>query len=193
MGKEKHIKITVEGKTPLLCNRFTDAAQMEASAASRSSIVNDAKTPKECAQDSLYFDEEGKIGIPGPNVFRCLIDAGKYFRLGKSKLTTLQSSLVPGAVDFDTLFCEIDSEDGWQIDTRPVRIPSTGGRVLKHRASFHDWKLSFEVELDTAIITLSMFRDLVDAAGKRVGLADFRPDKKGIFGKFRVVSWEVEK
>jgi len=31
----------------------------------------------------------------------------------------------------------------------------------------------------------------VDSAGKRVGLGDFRPARKGPFGKFRVDEWKV--
>jgi hypothetical protein len=46
--------------------------------------------------------------------------------------------------------------------------------------------------VDTDFLPIKLFRDLVDAAGKRVGLGDFRPDKKGPFGKFVVVSWVVD-
>jgi hypothetical protein len=35
-----------------------------------------------------------------------------------------------------------------------------------------------------------LFREIVDAAGKRIGLGDFRPATKGPFGKFVVTSWE---
>ena len=182
--KLKAIDIGIQGTSPLLCNRFTGAAE---------SGVNKKRTPKEEAQESLYFDEEGRLGIPGPNVFRSLIDSGKYFKIGRRSMTTAASSMVPGAVLFDTLFCELDSEGGFVIDSRPVRIPSTGGRVLKHRAKFEDWALSFRVELDTEIITLATFRDLVDSAGQRIGLGDFRPDRKGIFGRFRVSEWTVAK
>ncbi len=35
-------------------------------------------------------------------------------------------------------------------------------------------------------------RQLVDDGGQRVGLGDFRPDRKGPFGKFKVVYWHVE-
>jgi hypothetical protein len=38
-----------------------------------------------------------------------------------------------------------------------------------------------------------LFRDIVDSAGRRIGLGDFRPDRKGPFGKFVVVSWKESK
>jgi hypothetical protein len=75
------------------------------------------------------------------------------------------------------------------VDTRPVRIPTTGGRILCHRPCFNDWRLTCTLSIDPDLISLRLVRDVVDAAGKRIGLGDFRPDCKGPFGKFVVTSW----
>ena len=93
----QELQITIQGTTPLLLHRFTDEAQMIATAGSRPSIANDAKSPQEQAEESLYLDENGVSGIPGPNVMRCLIDAGKYLKVGRTKATTQKSSLIPAA------------------------------------------------------------------------------------------------
>ena len=39
------------------------------------------------------------------------------------------------------------------------------------------------------MITLKMLRTIVDDAGSKIGLGDFRPDCKGPFGKFKVTTW----
>ena len=79
----------------------------------------------------------------------------------------------------------------WTVDTRAVVIPATKGRILAHRPRFDDWALEFSLDLDTSIVQESLLREIVDAAGKRVGLGDFRPARKGPFGKFRVDEWKV--
>lgn len=185
------VKIRIEGTTPLLCNRFTDAAAMAASSGNRSSAVGDKGTPREQATEKLYLGQDGKYVIPQPNLFRCIIDAGKFFKAGKSKVTTQKSSLIPACVDMNDVEYPIIHKDPWEVDTRAVRIPSTGGRILCHRPCFHDWALQFVVQLDCSIITGKLFREIVDAAGKRIGLGDFRPDNKGPFGKFVVTKWIV--
>ena len=185
----KEFSITIAGKTPLLCNRFTDAAQMSASSGNRSSIATQSSTPHEVAEQKLYVDDQGVIGIPQPNLFRCIIDAGKYFKVGKSKVTTQKSSLIPACVAVDPVFIPIYHNDDWTVDSRPVRIPATGGRIIAHRPMFNDWALSFNVSLDDSMIDERLFREIVDAAGLRVGLGDFRPDTKGPFGRFVVTSW----
>ena len=185
----KEINVTVEGVTPLLLHRFSDAAQMAATSGARSSIANDSDAPTEQAEQALYLDDEGVSGIPQPNLYRSLIDAGKYFKVGKSKVTTLKSSIIPAAVGMRPMFLPIRSEGGWKVDTRPVRIPSTGGRILRHRPCYDDWSLSFTLEYDEQMIGPKLLREIVDAAGARVGLGDFRPDCKGPFGKFKVTAW----
>ncbi len=184
------IDITIQGTTPLLCNKFTDEAAMAASNGTRVATIGDKGTPREQAEKKLYLGEEGNPMIPQPNLFRCLIDAGTFFKAGKSKVTTQKSSLIPACVEIEGIEIPLLSREGWDVDTRAVRIPSTGGRILAHRPSFNDWGLSFSVELDTTIIHPKLFRELVDAAGKRIGLGDFRPACKGPFGKFVVTRWE---
>lgn len=183
------INISIEGVSPLLLHRFTDAAQMAATSGTRSSIATESESPREQAEQALYVDEGGASGIPQPNLFRCIVDAGKFFKAGRSKITTQKSSLIPACVGIRELFLPLESKGGWKVDTRPVRIPATGGRILRHRPCFDDWRLRFTVDLDTDMIGVKLFREIVDAAGTRIGLGDFRPDTKGPFGKFKVTNW----
>jgi hypothetical protein len=185
------IEIRIEGKTPLLCNRFTDEAQMKATNGTRSTLTGDRGSPREQAEPKLYVDEEGNLCLPQPNLFRCIIDAGKFFKAGKSKVTTLKSSIIPSCVEIDGVTIPIIHKENWSVDTRPVRIPSTGGRILCHRPCFNDWALEFSVTLDTNEMSAGLLRDIIDKAGSAIGLGDFRPDCKGPFGKFLVTRWNV--
>lgn len=185
--------VRIEGVTPLLCNAFTDAAQMAASGnTTRASTVGERGTPREQAESKLYLNTEGQPVIPQPNLFRCFIDSGKFFKNGRSKVTTQKSSLIPACLEIEGVDIPILHDEPWEVDTRPVRIPATGGRILAHRPKFNDWALEFIMRLDDEMMTRQLLRELVDAAGKRIGLGDFRPDCKGPFGKFQVTSWSRE-
>jgi len=186
----KNIKIRIEGTTPLIMNAFTDQAAASASSGTRGSVVGDRGTPNEIAQSKVYRDNDGDACIPSPNLFRAIIDAGKFFKNGKSKVTTIKSSIIPACLSLEGVTVRLEHKQGWKVDTRPVRIPSTGGRILAHRPMFDDWALEFEVELDETMMSAKFLREIVDAAGSRIGLGDFRPDCKGMFGKFVVTKWE---
>ncbi|MBF0182673.1 MAG: hypothetical protein HQM03_21885 [Magnetococcales bacterium] len=188
----KRIEISIEGTTPLLCNKFTDAAQMASSSGTRASIVGDKGTPHEIATSKLYIGNSGTMMIPAPNLFRAIIDAGKFFKAGKSLITTQKSSLIPACISIEEIELPLEHKEPWTVDTRAVRIPSTGGRILAHRPSFNDWKLQFTLILDDGMITQKLLREILDAAGARIGLGDFRPACKGPFGRFVVTQWAVE-
>lgn len=186
-----NIDIAIEGVTPMLVHAFTDEAAMQATSGQAAATVGDRGTPQEQAEAVLYISEvNGKPIIPQPNLFKCIVEAGKFFKAGRSKVTTQKSSLIPACVQIDQLEIPIKHKEPWVVDTRPVRIPSTGGRILRHRPCFHDWRLDFSVQLDTEVIDCKMFRKIIDAAGQKIGMGDFRPDCKGPFGRFVVVQWK---
>ncbi len=193
----ERVRITIEGTTPLLMNRFTDEAAAKVSGGTSTVMAGNKGTPREQAAKKAYEDEHGVLHIPGTNIFRSIIDAGTFHKAGKSKITTQKSSLVPAAMALIELTCPLQKPKGgtpaWEVDSRSVVIPSTGGRIMCHRPRVDEWRLSFTLEVDTGMFTLPLVRQLIDDAGKRIGLGDFRPSRKGPFGRFVVVEWAVEK
>lgn len=188
------IEITIEGVTALICNRFTDAAAESASNGTRSAIATtDRGTPQEIAASKLYHDLDGNIAIPQPNLLRCLIEGGRFHKVGKQQLTSDKKSMLYSCVDIEGTMIVLEHKQPWKVDTRPVRIPSTGGRILAHRPMFDDWAMTFVLDIDLSIMSEKLMRQVVDDAGRRIGLGDFRPATKGPFGRFNVTRWAEEK
>lgn len=189
--KLQEIDITIRGTTPLICNRFTEQAAMSATNGTRAATVPNAGTPREQAEPKLYLDDEGNPAIPQPNIFRCLIDAGKHLKVGRSKVTTQANSMVPAFLSIQGLMLPLTTPVPWEVDIRPIVNPATKGRRLCYRPRFDEWALPFTAEVDVEQVTPAFMRELVDVAGVRIGLGDFRPDRKGPFGKFVVDHWDV--
>ena len=190
-----NVRIRIEGVTPLILNKFTDAAALNATSGSRGSSAGaDGGTPREIAEGKLYVDIDGKtLIVPSPNVLRSIIDAGTFHKMGKSKVTTQKTSMIPACVFISVPTVRIENKQPWMVDTRAIRNPATGGRRLAHRPCFEDWALEFDVSLDTSIMSPKILREVVDSAGSRIGLGDFRPACKGPFGRYVVTKWEVDK
>jgi hypothetical protein len=198
----KTIEITATGITPLMMNSFKGTAY---DGTSGSSAAKDFGTPLQQAQEKLYIGMDGKsLVMPQPNIFSCIVEGGKFFKNGKSKVTTLKTSLIPSCVFFPDVEYSLEyygtlevwamatsAPSDWSVDSRPIRNPSTGGRILRHRPIIHDWRFTFSVELDTNEMSARLFRDIVDAAGSKIGLGDFRPGCKGSYGRWKVTSWVV--
>jgi hypothetical protein len=184
------IKVTIEGVSPLLCNRFHEGAQASVESGTSLNLRGSKGTPREQAEPKLYLDSNGKPVLPGTNLMAAITEAGKYVKAGKSKLTTQRSSLIPAGIA--VLEIELPLTPGkWEVDSRAVVIPSTGGRIMAHRPRFDKWAVACTVEVDHTMFDEKLVRELLDIAGGKIGVGDFRPQRKGPFGRFKVTNWKT--
>lgn len=189
------IKVTIKGVSPLLMNRFTEASEIAVSGGTRPSFASSGNrgTPREQAEPKAYKDATtGVLYVPGPNLFAAIIAAGTFHKAGKSKITTMKTSLIPAGVLVEELVCSLNTTE-FEIDSRSVVIPSTGGRIMCHRPRIDEWQISFTLDVDETMFDQKLVRSIVDDAGKKIGLGDYRPSRKGPFGRFVVTSWEEVK
>lgn len=186
------IYVEISGTSPILIHRFTAENEVKVSSGISSVSISGKGTPREQAEKKLYKDDKGNLYLPSPNVFACIIQAGKFRKVGKTKITTTKSSLIPAGMSIEEIVLPFGTKD-FEVDSRSVVIPSTGGRIMEHRPRLDEWKLKFTLDVDEEMFDEQTVRLLLDDAGKKVGLGDFRPDRKGPFGRFTVTGWRVEK
>lgn len=186
------IKVTLTGTTALLHHKFSDAAQEEATNGTRASAVGNRGTPREQAEMVLHTGVKGKPMIPADALFQCIIAAGTFFKMGKGKVSTQKSSIIPACLEIREIELPIKFEKPWEVDRRAVRIPATGGRIIRYRPRFDDWQVTAIMILDESMMKADFLREIVDAAGNRIGLLDYRPACRGPFGKFRIDHWDAK-
>lgn len=175
----KTIAVTVKSLSPLLMHSFP-LVSIEAL---------EKKPVEEQAELAAYRDPETRdLYVPATNVQRCFI-AGATYSKGKGRGSLQKNAaacLLVGPVERLSLGVQ-----SFVVDSRPVVIPATKGRVLRHRPRLDAWTLSFSLDYDETLLTETQVRRIVDDSGSRVGLLDFRPEKKGPFGRFVVVEWQT--
>jgi hypothetical protein len=184
------IQCTIKGLSPLLMNRFTEEAEIAVSSGTRISIKAKDASPREQAAAKAYKDGDGNLYLPGTNIFACIVQAGIFHKVGKSKLTTQKTSLIPAGIQIMDLVCPLSS-CAWEVDSRSVVIPSTGGRIMAHRPRVDEWECCFSLDVDNEMFSEKSVRLLIEDAGKKIGLGDFRPARKGPFGRFSIIGWKV--
>lgn len=145
-------------------------------------------SPEKQAEHACYRDPDTKdLYVPGVAIQRALVGAAAYSKgKGRGSLQKVVAASVlvsPERVSLGT--------QTFAVDSRPVVVPATKGRVVRHRPRIDTWKLTFHVEWDETLMTAEQMRRVVDDTGRRVGLLDFRPERKGPFGRFTVTNWEL--
>jgi hypothetical protein len=180
-------KVSIRGKTALLLHRFPEDAQEEASSQVHSR--KERLTPRQECISYLYLatpDDLSSLYFPAENLRQCIVGGGKRFKIGRASAM----SDLAAAVFITPEHLPLKGE--WEIDTRPVVIPTTQGRILRHRPKFVSWSIDFLLEFDLELIQEDLISKVLKSAGNFVGIGDYRPACKGPFGRFEVVKWEEQ-
>jgi hypothetical protein len=146
-------------------------------------------TKEEQAEIAAYrHPETEELYVPGEALARALINGASYVK-GKGRASMIKPTAA--CVRIDPLYLLLGTDE-YGIDSRPVRNPSTKGTVVRHRPRLDKWKISFDLEYDRTLISAAQMREIIDNTGSRVGLLDFRPERKGPFGRFVVTEWKSD-
>lgn len=178
------VDVTIQGLTPLLINRFHEEAAEAATSGVHSR--KEKPSPEEDASSRLYSNGHGPF-FPAENIRQAIIGASSRHKIGRRAATTDIAAAV-----YVSPF-ELPLEGEWHVDSRAIVIPATKGRILRHRPMFDEWALTFQLQIDNDLVGERLVQAILEDAGKLVGIGDFRPARKGPYGRFSVVNWEREK
>lgn len=177
----KTIEVQIKGVCPLLQNRFCTEKEGE----NKSKAKKKTYVPEDEAEKALYRNEEGFIYEPSEHVLGALIRAAANFKFeGKKTFRDVIKSCV--LVLPDAILLNGGKTKTWdEIDTRAVVIQRA--RVVKWRPKFNNWNLSFQLQiLDEDVLDSKTLREILDNAGSRYAIGDYRPR----FGRFQVTKWD---
>ncbi|MDD2753024.1 MAG: hypothetical protein PHT44_00170 [Candidatus Portnoybacteria bacterium] len=190
------VKAKFTGVSPILMNPATDDMLNELFGGAGARKAKDAdKTPDQEAAKKVIKNENGIIGIPASYLFSCLVEAGRLVKLeGKRAISTKDTTLLPSFLAIEEIFFPFhNQEEKWKTDKRRGIIPGKGITVCIVRPRFDKWVFSATFTIDEKACAEDKAKTLVERAGSSVGLGDFRPARRGPFGRFRIESWESKK
>lgn len=185
------VSVNIRGISPLLQHAF--GVEFENPDPNRLVLVQHG-TPREQAEAVTYRDDEQQVFFPGAAIARLLREAGTNHKLKGSRRSV--KFVVPSAVLVPEDHIHVLTKNGerredFEVDSRPVTIPSTKGRIMRHRPRWDDWTAEFTLEIDPTVLPVDLVHQLLEEGGRRVGIGDYRPEKGGPFGRFEIVHWKV--
>lgn len=178
----RQFQVSIKGVTPLLFNRPEEYEWDDTVKINNPNVDTD-----EAVKKKLYI-LNGVIYTPADHIRGSLVNAAKDLKVkgkGKATYSKMFGSMVqvsPEAIKHNLLEFDVHTKRGVN--------PSTKGMVIIRRPRLKEWELDFELIVDNEI-PLAVLKEAMDRAGRYVGIGDWRPEKKGIHGKF-IVSRFVE-
>jgi hypothetical protein len=190
------LSVVVEGVgRGLLMHKFS----MEASAEIEKEVKRSKSTklpPSDQAEQVAYRIEaeddkgKGQLCLPAEHFLGAIVATGSSFqKKGQGKLT--YKGAFQGSVDVLPDYLGLMDSSGkplfdFAVDSRPVRIKATQGRIIRHRPFFKDWRTKFIIQVNDDGIPIEVIQAALEESGRSKCVGDYRPR----FGQFRIVSCE---
>jgi hypothetical protein len=180
--KQKIVVVEISGKSPLLINRFQDKA-IDGDSKRRTGAIE-----KDDIHNKLYLFD-GKAHLPSTYLRSAIVEAAKQFKItgkGKSTYSKLAGSVIEVGPEFSPIVGD------WKEFRIAAVNPMTKGRMMVSRPRFDSWSVKFEITILDDSLPVGVLNEILQHAGNYVGVGDWRPDKKGMFGKFMLTSFQVK-
>lgn len=189
--KPEILAFTIIGISPLLQNNPASfIGKTDEQALGTKKVYKD----NEEAEMRCYLDPEFRFCHPCEAFTKAMVKAVAGKKIGKMFAT----QAIKGSVFITEPFAIIEDDKGnamvydksekvrtlYTIDRRPVVIGKS--RVLRCRPCWPQWRIRLALEVDTAILDRQTVKDSLSLAGRIIGIGDYRPEKGGGFGRFKV-------
>jgi len=182
--QQARVTFGIVGMSPLIQHAWSEKAlkTMRMTAQERKKVQKVARDPETEAANACHKTDSGEFGIPLTAFKAALIGAAhKDFGLEK---TLLRKSFFIPCTDSGGIV-PIETNGDYVIREDMVRI-GQNQTDIRYRPMFTEWKVKIEAVIDSELLKPEDVVNLVNRAGFSVGIGEWRPEKGGEFGRFKI-------
>ena len=176
-------RVTVEGSAPFLFHRWSNES-VEAKA--RASKGSKAKRSDDI-ESYVYRTEQGELSIPAEYFRMSLVNAAKFQQDPRSPRKSALDLYKAGVATLDE-HCSLGVKDWDYLDRRRVQVQRNA--ITRERPAMRaGWRVEMTLQvLLPEYIPPQVLNETIQAAGRLIGVGDFRPT----YGRFNVVGFTVD-
>ena len=191
----KSIKVRVVGTTPLITHKWSEKAKKEmldnqmgnkTKAKEKRNPIRDfiesiywlTEMPEEYTEESFEKALKGaKFGFPSIAFKMAAASAGYRSKITKDKVSILGSFYIEGE------FVEIEGIPEMREDM--VRLQGMSAD-LRYRGEYKNWSAELTIVYNEDVISATELVNLLNYGGFACGVGEWRPEKGGQFGMYKV-------
>lgn len=178
------VNLLVTGITPLIQNKMKESTMkmMEEQRTGKSAKKTDRKAvdPNKEMIAASYLQDDGSFGFPASAFKQCAVRACKGLGIAMTDARTL-FFVLPTAPDGE---CVTIKSNKPRLRKDPVNVKT--GKDLRFRPEFRNWKANLLIRYDADRISTTQVANLLNYGGQTVGVGEWRPERNGTFGMFKV-------
>jgi hypothetical protein len=178
------LRVPIVGTSPLIVNRWSEKAKRALlDNAQGKKSPKEPKDPKAEYEAAFYRLADGGYGVPVVAFKSATVGGARFY--AQVTMTALKAFLFmrgePGA-DGQQL-ARLVGEPIMREDV--VRV-GRGGAENRFRPQFTEWSTTLTVVYVKSALTRESVLSLIDAGGMGIGVGEWRPERDGDFGTYRV-------
>ena len=195
----------IVGDTPLITHAWSEKAKREMLAKQVKAVraAKEARDPQGDFVSSLYEMSEGVYGFPVTGIKNCILASAHKDR-GVARSAVMQSLFLEAEMTrvrpaMAGAICDMPLVRIWgsapEMREDSVKIGSGLNKVasLAYRAQFTHWAIRLRAKFNPEILTPEAFAFLVQESGMASGLGEWRNERRGVFGSFRLANADEER
>lgn len=183
---EEVIRVPILGTSPLIVHRFSEKAKRQMlDAMQGKKTPKTAKDPEAEFQAAAYRLEGDRYGLPSAAFKQATVGAARFYGKDVTMTSLKQFLFVRGEFGSDGRMLVVIEGGEPTMREDPVKLGRSGSD-LRYRPSFWPWHATLEVSFFPSVITRNSILSLIDAGGLAVGVGEWRPEKDGEFGTYRI-------
>ena len=145
----------------------------------KGSKIKDIPTEKEIVEEAMYYTSEGKVGFPSAGFKKGIEDVAKDKQINIG----FTGKAARGAIRFLEAIIPIKYKK-MVVNKTWARIKDTP--KLSVRPEFKDWSCKLQISYNPKVMSADSLLNLLNWAGSYCGLGDWRPQRGGTYGQYRV-------
>ena len=193
------------GLTPLITHAWSEKARREMLSKQVKSVKGgkEARDPESDFVNSLYEISDGQYGFPAMGIKNCILSAAHKDRgIPRSTAMTaiwLDAEMVRARPALAGAVCDMPLLKIFgtkpQMREDMVKIGSGINKIanLAYRGQFRNWGIRVTGELNSSVVTPEQLAFLVEECGRGAGIGEWRVERRGMFGSFRMANEAEEK
>lgn len=198
-------RVWIIGTSPLITHAWSQKAKEEMLGKQVKSVKagREERDPEQDFVDSLYEMRKGVYGFPATGVKNCILSAAHKDR-GIARTNVLASlwlnhEMVSVRPALAGAVCDMPLIRIWGADPKMredmTKIGSGLNKVanLAYRAQFWPWAMLITGRFNVASLNANALAFLIQSSGMASGVGEWRNERKGMFGAFRLATEEDEK
>lgn len=188
----------VIGDSPLIVHAWSKKARIEMLAKQMGQkLPKYPKSPVRDFLDSIYRTDDGAYGFPATALKKAMVESCTSMNKEITKVASRQAFFIEAEQGHSN-----SAFAGLQTPMQLVRIYSPnppamredGVRLngktadLRYRAEFWPWAMKISVIYNSLVVSNATISALVDTSGFAVGIGEWRQEKGGTYGQFRLAN-----